>query len=105
MPEWRSKCIGSLKKPQRSIAGQTIQVHRKLFRARFGRLSIFVYQNHLEPAVCFVDDGYPGMAPDRPGLQSMVRRIMAGEIRAVVVKSLDRLMRDSSLFQDFADRC
>ena len=64
----------------------------------------FVYQNHLEPAVCFVDDGYPGMAPDRPGLQGMVRRIMAGEIRTVVVKSLDRLMRDSFLFQDFAEQ-
>ena len=34
----------------------------------------------------------------------MVRRIMAGEIRAVVVKSLDRLMRDSFLFQDFAEQ-
>ena len=64
----------------------------------------FVYQNHLEPAVCFVDDGYPGMAPDRPGLQSMVRRIMAGATRTVVVKSLDRLMRDSFLFQDFAEQ-
>ena len=64
----------------------------------------FVYQNHLEPAACFVDDGYPGTDLDRPGLQSMVRRIMAGEIQAVVVKSLDRLMRDSFLFQDFAEQ-
>lgn len=64
----------------------------------------FVCQNHLEPAVCFVDDGYPGTDLDRPGLQSMVRRIMAREIRAVVVKSMDRLMRDSFLFQNFVEQ-
>ena len=42
----------------------------------------------------FVDDGYTGTSPDRPGLIEMLRLARDGQVGCVVVKDFSRLARD-----------
>ncbi len=45
----------------------------------------------------FIDDGYSGVAYDRPGFQKMLDEIEAGHVGTVITKDLSRLGRNSAL--------
>ena len=57
----------------------------------------YAKKNHFPNPVFFVDDGYSGTNYDRPGFQSMLVEIEAGQIGIVITKDLSRLGRNSAL--------
>lgn len=53
----------------------------------------YARKHGLENPVLFVDDGFIGTNTNRPEFQRMMEEIKAGNVGAIVVTSLDRLMR------------
>ncbi len=62
------------------------------------RLCIQEYaRTHLqmeEPPAEFIDDGYTGTNFERPGFRRLLREIMAGNVRTLLIKDLSRLGRN-----------
>ena len=54
-------------------------------------------EHHFPNPLYFVDDGYSGTTYDRPGFQSMLDEIEAGNVAVVLSKDLSRLGRNSAL--------
>lgn len=55
---------------------------------------------HRNPELCryevieFCDDGYSGTNMERPGMQKMLKELMANRIRCIIVKDMSRFSRD-----------
>lgn len=60
-------------------------------------LSQYAKEHHFSNPVFFVDDGYSGTTFDRPGFQSMMKEIEAGNVSVVLSKDLSRMGRNSAL--------
>lgn len=56
------------------------------------------------PPLLFVDDGYSGATPNRPGLMELESVIAEGQISEVRVTALDRLSRDLVLQETLLNR-
>lgn len=56
------------------------------------------------PPLLFVDDGYSGALPHRPGLMELEAAIAAGKVSEVRVTALDRLSRDLVLQETLLSR-
>jgi len=57
----------------------------------------YAREHHFPNPTFFVDDGYSGTSYDRPGFQSMLKEIEAGNVSVVLSKDLSRLGRNSAL--------
>ena len=57
-------------------------------------LEEYAEKNGFVPYSCVCDDGYSGVAWDRPGWQKIMAEIEAGNVQTIVVKNLDRMGRD-----------
>jgi DNA invertase Pin-like site-specific DNA recombinase len=57
-------------------------------------LGEYAEQNGFAPYEFAVDDGYTGTNYDRPGWQETIAGVEAGEVGAVIVKTLDRMGRN-----------
>lgn len=60
-------------------------------------------QDQPQP-ILFVDDGYSGSTPNRPGLMELERAISEGKVSQVRISSLDRLARDLVLQETLLNR-
>lgn len=66
------------------------------------RESLSAHATH-EPLV-FIDDGYSGSSPNRPGLMALESAISDGKVSEVRIASLDRLARDLVLQETLLNR-
>ena len=57
----------------------------------------YAKEHHFTNPVFFVDDGYSGIDYDRPGFQSMLKEVEAGNVAIALTKDLSRLGRNSAL--------
>ncbi len=57
----------------------------------------YAREHRFPNPVFFVDDGYSGTNYDRPGFQSMLEEIKAGNVAIAISKDLSRLGRNSTL--------
>lgn len=63
----------------------------------------YARKHGLENPVLFVDDGFIGTNTNRPEFQRMMEEIKAGNVGAIVVTSLDRLIRGYLQSAELAD--
>jgi DNA invertase Pin-like site-specific DNA recombinase len=57
-------------------------------------LEDYAQRNNLIPYRHIADDGISGTAWNRPGWQELISEVEAGNVKAIVVKNLDRMGRD-----------
>ena len=57
----------------------------------------YAKEHHFPNPVFFVDDGYSGTTYERPGFQSMLEQVEAGNVGIALCKDLSRLGRNSAL--------
>lgn len=63
-------------------------------------LCAFAKNNLMEVSRIYRDIGFTGDSDDRPGLRAMLHDAQTGSFRAVLIKDMGRLARDSSLAVD-----
>ena len=72
--------------------GESLSIeHQKAMLLQYAK------EHHFPNPVFFVDDGYSGTNYDRPGFQSMLDEIEAGNVAIALSKDLSRLGRNSAL--------
>jgi DNA invertase Pin-like site-specific DNA recombinase len=63
----------------------------------------FAKKQGFENCIEYCDNGYHGLNIDRPAFSELNKAIDAGEITAVLMKSISRIARDSFLIHDWLE--